>query len=80
MGGRKVSHLKSNIEALSIELTKEDLDEIEKAYEFDPGFPNTFLFRGAPWNVNLTGKDVFLYNISALIDTVGKPLVSSKRP
>ncbi|KAL8771619.1 MAG: hypothetical protein Q9209_003063 [Squamulea sp. 1 TL-2023] len=39
VGGRKIEHLKGNIEALSVGLTKEELEEIEAAVEFDPGFP-----------------------------------------
>lgn len=46
VGGRKVEHLKSNIEALGIELTKEDVDEIETGYDFDVGFPYDFLGGG----------------------------------
>ncbi|KAI4253650.1 MAG: hypothetical protein L6R42_007501 [Xanthoria sp. 1 TBL-2021] len=42
-GGRKVEHLKGNIEALSLELTDEDMEEIEAAYDFDLGFPGNFL-------------------------------------
>ena len=75
VGGRKVDHLKGNIEALSIELSKADIDEIEKSYEFDPGFPLSFLFRGTPWDVSLTGQDIFLTKITTRIDTVAKPTV-----
>lgn len=75
VGGRKVDHLKGNIDALSVELSKEDIAEIDKAYEFDPGFPHSFLFRGNEWNVNLTGGDVYLTKIAAHIDTLPKPSV-----
>ncbi|KAJ5966824.1 Aldo/keto reductase [Penicillium viridicatum] len=43
VGGNKVSHLKSNIEALRLELTAEDVAEIDNGYEFDLGFPHNFL-------------------------------------
>ena len=43
VGGRKVEHIKDNIDALKIELTEEDIAKIEQAYPFDPGFPQTFL-------------------------------------
>ncbi|KEF51616.1 uncharacterized protein A1O9_12251 [Exophiala aquamarina CBS 119918] len=46
VGGRVVAHLKSNIDALSVELNEEDMDDIEKAYDFDAGFPNTWLNPG----------------------------------
>lgn len=43
IGGRKVEHLKSNVEALSLHLSPEDIDEIENGYDFDLGFPHSFL-------------------------------------
>jgi hypothetical protein len=43
VGGRKVSHLKGNIEALGIRLTPEDMDDIETGYDFQIGFPHNFL-------------------------------------
>ncbi|KAK5328659.1 hypothetical protein LTR93_002444 [Exophiala xenobiotica] len=43
VGGRKLEHLKANIEALAIRLTEAELDEIESAYPFDVGFPLNFL-------------------------------------
>ncbi|CAG8429779.1 unnamed protein product [Penicillium salamii] len=46
IGGRKVEHLQSNIKALGLDLSDEDIKEIEGAYEFDIGFPMNFLFRG----------------------------------
>ena len=39
VGGRKVEHLKGNIEALRIKLTAEEMKEIRDASGFDPGFP-----------------------------------------
>ena len=42
IGGRKIEHLKGNIEALGVKLEPEDFDEIEKAWPFDVGFPNSF--------------------------------------
>ncbi|KAI1409937.1 Aldo/keto reductase [Hypoxylon sp. FL1857] len=43
VGGRKTEHLKANIESLGIELTPDEIDEIEKAVPFDFGYPQTFL-------------------------------------
>ncbi|KAH8549026.1 voltage-gated shaker-like K+ channel, subunit [Umbelopsis sp. PMI_123] len=43
VGGRKLEHIKGNIEALSIFLTNEEIAEIETAYIYDQGFPHTFL-------------------------------------
>ena len=42
-GGRKIEHLKSNIEALGLELSEEDIKEIESAVPFDLGFPFSIL-------------------------------------
>ncbi|KAK7962616.1 aldo/keto reductase [Apiospora aurea] len=43
VGGRKVEQLKANVEALSLELSPEDVAEIEKGYDFDVGFPHNIL-------------------------------------
>ncbi|KAF3480541.1 aryl-alcohol dehydrogenase [Arthroderma uncinatum] len=43
VGGNNVENLKANVEALALELTPEDIAEINKAYEFDLGFPHNFL-------------------------------------
>ncbi|EME86666.1 uncharacterized protein MYCFIDRAFT_186789 [Pseudocercospora fijiensis CIRAD86] len=43
LGGRKVSHLNSNIEALGLRLTPKDIEEIESAYDFQIGFPHNFM-------------------------------------
>jgi len=79
VGGRKVEHLKSNVEALRIELSKEDMDEIDTAAPFDPGFPMSFLFSfgGAKYDLNLTAADVFHYKMAAHFDVPPKQSVSS---
>lgn len=46
VGGRKVDHLKSNVEALKLQLSPEEIQEIEEAYPFTLGFPHTFLYGG----------------------------------
>ncbi|KAK1504085.1 norsolorinic acid reductase [Colletotrichum tamarilloi] len=43
LGGRKVDHIRIRIEALSLWLVREDLDDIETAYPFDIGFPYNLL-------------------------------------
>lgn len=63
-----MEHLKANIEALSIELSKEDMDEIDSAVPFDAGFPNTFIFRGK-YDVNNTASDIALTGTSARLDS-----------
>ncbi|RYP38016.1 hypothetical protein DL767_002744 [Monosporascus sp. MG133] len=44
VGGRSVEHLKANIEAIPIKLSDEEIEEIENAVPFDPGFPSSFLY------------------------------------
>nr|AAS89996.1 NorB [Aspergillus flavus] len=43
VGVRKVDHLTGVEPAVHISLTDEEVNAIENAYEFDPGFPHTFL-------------------------------------
>lgn len=43
VGGRKIDHLKGNIEGLNLQLSDEDIKEIEGANDFDIGFPMNFL-------------------------------------
>ena len=45
-GCRKLSYLEDNIKALSLELTDEEINEIEKAVPFDLGFPMNFTTGG----------------------------------
>lgn len=46
VGGRTVEHLRSNIEALTLELTEQDIQEIDDAEKFDLGFPLNMLWGG----------------------------------
>lgn len=43
VGGRKIEHLQDNIKALSIKLTKAQIEYLESVKPFDVGFPNTFI-------------------------------------
>ena len=77
VGGRKLEHLKGNIEALGIDLTDEEVDEIDGALPFDVGFPMTMLFEmtGEKYNTRMSTKDILLVNTTSNIDMVqkGKP-------
>ncbi len=42
VGIRKLEHLQDSIAALKLRLTKEEIKEIEDAYEFNVGFPHDF--------------------------------------
>ncbi|CAI7603985.1 unnamed protein product [Penicillium manginii] len=66
VGGRKVEHLQGNIDALKIQLTEADIEEIEGAYEFDIGFPMNFLFRGQSQEAH-PGNSTFM-NSAARVD------------
>ncbi|CAK5281159.1 unnamed protein product [Mycena citricolor] len=46
IGGRKVEHLLSNIEALEISLSPEQIEFLESVLPFDPGFPATMIGNG----------------------------------
>ncbi|KAK3044006.1 aryl-alcohol dehydrogenase, partial [Coniosporium uncinatum] len=43
VGGRKVEHLKDNIQALKIKLSQEQIEFLESQRPFDPGFPTTMV-------------------------------------
>ena len=58
VGGCKVSHLKGNIEALGLELSQEEIDEIETGYDFEIRFPHKFLRRD---NKALQGLEDILF-------------------
>ncbi|KAJ7165633.1 NADP-dependent oxidoreductase domain-containing protein [Mycena crocata] len=70
IGGRKIEHLMSNIEALNISLSAEQIAFLESIIPFDPGFPNTMIGDGT--------KTSFLLGTAAVF--VKTPLVESIRP
>ena len=72
VGGRKTEHLKGNIDALSIKLTPEDIEDIEDAHPFNPGFPLNFLFMGQK-TPSGKGSDVFLTQMSTHLDVPERP-------
>ena len=45
VGGRKVEHLKQNIQALDISLSPEQIHRIDNAKPLDLGFPYTMIVR-----------------------------------
>ncbi|ORX95710.1 NADP-dependent oxidoreductase domain-containing protein [Clohesyomyces aquaticus] len=75
VGGRKVEHLKGNIEALGLELSDEDVDEIDASTDFKIGFPMNFLFEfgGGKYNTRMTSSDVGLLQFSGKLDSVPAP-------
>lgn len=74
VGGRKVEHLKGNIEALAVKLSQEELADIDSAVPFDPGFPNNFLFGGRDkFSTRSRTEDIYLVEANSWIETVPKP-------
>ncbi|KAH8588315.1 sterigmatocystin biosynthesis dehydrogenase stcV [Bisporella sp. PMI_857] len=82
VGGRKIEHIKGNVDALRIALSDDDMKKIDAAYHFDHGFPHTFL-SGTLFGDDddqsemLHGpEDVWLTNIAGTFDWVGdsKPI------
>ncbi len=43
VGGRKVEHLKANIQALDIRLSKKQIEYLESVVPLDPGFPTSII-------------------------------------
>ncbi|KAL0944319.1 norsolorinic acid reductase [Colletotrichum truncatum] len=70
VGGRTVDHLKQNIEALALNLSDEDIQEIEAAVPFDMGFPHNFL-----WGEKIPSNpgEVWLLNMGGTYDYVPEP-------
>src|SRR6187402_728841 len=75
VGGRKVEHLKGNIEALSLKLSEGDIKEIESAVSFDVGFPHNLL-GGGPDPGRIAFDKVFLNHLSGHFDVVPPVKVS----
>ena len=76
VGGRKIEHLKGNIEALSLELSNEEIDDIESAVPFDVGFPMNMLFGlhdpAFKYSSRMTSKDIALVQATTRLDTPEK--------
>jgi diketogulonate reductase-like aldo/keto reductase len=79
VGGRKLEHLKANIEALTLELSDEDINTIETAAPFDVGFPSKMMYQGLFFNPNrrfkssMTVQDIPLLQMGSYLATVERP-------
>lgn len=80
VGGRKIEHLKGNIEALGLELSDDEVREIDAAVPFDIGFPMSFLFEmgGAKYDNTMTSSDVFLLKFAGELDSL--PIQGGAKP
>lgn len=76
IGGRKVEHLKDNIQALSLKLSDEQIKYLENQTEFDVGFPGNFIGHDPKW----TGQESTLLNMAARMSfaSPNKPFVQEK--
>lgn len=77
VGARKVDHISGSIAALDVNLSQEEVAQVDAAYSFDPGFPHTFLsgslFDGStPWGASEPG-DVWLTKRIGDFDWVDAP-------
>jgi hypothetical protein len=83
VGGRNIEHLKGNIEALGLELSEEEIDEIDNVVPFDVGFPMKFIFEfrdAQKYKTDMTGSDVGLLQAAVKLDSVEWPKVCSYFP
>ena len=79
VGGRKVDHLKGNIGALGVELSDEEIEEIDSAEPFDVGFPMSFLFGygGKQFKTGMGSNDIQLVNANTRLEVVPRQKVST---
>ena len=76
MGGRKIEHLQQNVNALSVELTMDEVDEIDAAAPFDFGFPMNFIFEFGgtqKYKSRMTAKNIPFLEAAGTLDVVDKP-------
>lgn len=78
VGGRKVSYLRSNVAALKIALSKDEINKIDVAYNFQAGFPHNIVSGSKLSN---GPKDLVLTEIRGPFDFVEglKPISPSKQ-
>lgn len=78
VGGRKVEHSKGNVEALGLELSDKDIEDIDGAAPFDAGCPMNFLSH-KPGGARAP-NDVWLMDMAGRFDYVegSKPVSPAK--
>lgn len=81
IGGRKVEHVQRNIEALSVELSPEELDDLDSTVPFDVGYPLSFLFETPQqkYRSDMTTRHIWQIATSARLETVSKPQAVESR-
>lgn len=76
IGCRKMEHLESNVKALDINLSADDIEKINAAYDFRYGFPHDFLwsaFEDPGSNGATRASDVWLTRLNGTFDWVEGP-------
>lgn len=77
VGARTLAHIKGSIEALCATLSDTEIKQIESSYEFDPGFPHTFLsgtlITGEAPRGAYGPNDIFLSKVLETVDWVEGP-------
>jgi aryl-alcohol dehydrogenase-like predicted oxidoreductase len=77
VGARTLAHIKGSIEALCVTLSDAEIKQIESSYEFDPGFPHTFLsgtlITGEAPRGAYGPNDIFLSKVLGTVDWVEGP-------
>ncbi|RMJ28730.1 norsolorinic acid reductase [Aspergillus sp. HF37] len=75
IGCRTVEHLESSIQSLEVELTDEEVCEIEDAVPFDLGFPMSFLFETSKqkYRSAMSSRHIWQVTCNTRLETVPKP-------
>lgn len=80
VGGRKIEHLKGNIEALEIDLSEEEIADIDGATDFEIGFPMSFLFEfgGPKYKHTMNSSNVALLQFAGNLEDI--PVRTGPKP
>ncbi|KAF9011549.1 Aldo/keto reductase [Hymenopellis radicata] len=68
IGGRKIEHLKANVQALEIVLSKKHIDYLESIIPFDAGFPASIIGNGSETSIWL--KAAALHTRQPLLEPI----------
>ncbi|KAL1607212.1 hypothetical protein SLS59_002917 [Nothophoma quercina] len=71
VGVQTIEHVKLMPNALNIQLSNDEIDQIHNAAPFNPLFPNSFLF-GEKYNLRLTATDESNYQMATWINAPPK--------
>lgn len=72
VGVQTVDHVKKMPNAVNIQLSDEEIEEIQNAAPFNPLFPNSFLFAGRSYNTKLTAAGQTNYQMPTWINAPPK--------